>query len=73
MDLFTQFWNKIVSFLPVSPFLKFYDSFKDLPGLHYLNWFFPVKECLTVFAAYLTAVAVYYVYSIVMRTINAIE
>lgn len=73
MDLFLQFWNKIVSFLPVSPFLKFYDNFKDLPGLHYLNWFFPVKGCLGVMAAYLSAVVVYYVYSIVMRTIHAIE
>lgn len=52
MELFTQFWEKLLKVLPVSPFLKFFDSFQDLPALGYLNWFFPVKDCLVVMAAY---------------------
>ncbi len=73
MELFTQFWEKLLKVLPVSPFLKFFDSFQDLPALGYLNWFFPVKDCLVVMAAYLVAGGVYYVYSVIMRWIRAIE
>ena len=51
MELFTQFWDKLLKVLPVSPFLKFFDYFEDLPALGYLNWFFPVKDCLVVMAA----------------------
>lgn len=73
MDLFNKFWDMISNFLPLSPFTKFLDQFAELPGLGYLNWFFPVKECITVMEAYLLAVAAYYAYSIIMRWIGAIE
>jgi hypothetical protein len=73
MELFTQFWDKLLKVLPVSPFLKFFDYFEDLPALGYLNWFFPVKDCLFVMAAYLVAVGVYYGFSVIMRWIRAIQ
>ena len=73
MELFTQFWDKLLKVLPVSPFLKFFDYFKDLPALGYLNWFFPVKDCLVVMAASLVAVGVYYGFSVIMRWIRAIQ
>lgn len=73
MELFTQFWDKLLKVLPVSPFLKFFDSFEDFPALGYLNWFFPVKDCLVVMAAYLVAVGVYYGFSVIMRWIRAIQ
>lgn len=65
--------GEVTESITCSPFLKFFDSFKDLPALGYLNWFFPVKDCLVVMAAYLVAVGVYYVYSVIMRWIRAIE
>lgn len=43
MELFTQFWDKLLKVLPVSPFLKFFDYFEDLPALGYLNWFSRLK------------------------------
>lgn len=65
-------WQSILNVLPRSPFRGFIDSIPNLPGLPWLNWFFPVSECLAVMALWLVAVALFYVYSVVMRWIKLI-
>lgn len=64
--------NSLVSLLPVSPFASFIDQFSGLPWLGVLNWFFPVRQCLIVMAAWLVAIALFYAYSIVMRWVKMI-
>lgn len=62
----------LVSVLPLSPFQEYIQLFQDLPYLSWLNWFFPVGDCLTVMAAWLGAVGLFYLYSIVMRWLKMI-
>lgn len=64
--------EKLLVVLPTSPFAEFVDRFAALPSLGYLNWFFPVRECLVVLAAWLAAITLYYVYSVIMRWVKLI-
>lgn len=64
--------QQIIAVLPTSPFADFIDAFGNLPWLGVLNWFFPVRGVLTVMAAWLGAIALFYVYSIVMRWVKMI-
>lgn len=71
-DAFNGLISGLKQVLPRSPFADFVAQFSNLPYLGYLNWFFPVHECLVVMMAWLTAVALFYVYSIVMRWVKMI-
>lgn len=68
-DLFAGFLGDI---LPTSPFRPFLDRFSDIPYLGYLNWFVPIKEMLVVMLAWVTAVGLFYLYSIVLRWVKVI-
>ena len=48
-------------------------SFLGLPYLGYLNYFVPVGTCLKIGAAWLSAIALFYLYSVVARWIKLIE
>lgn len=62
----------LLQLLPTSPFADFVAQFSNLPWLGVLNWFFPVRQCLIVMAAWLGAIALFYMYSIVMRWVKMI-
>lgn len=64
--------QSILDVLPTSPFADYIDDFASLPFLGYLNWFFPVRGCLIVMGTWLTAIAVFYLYSIIMRWVKMI-
>lgn len=69
---FTNIIRGLVELLPTSPFADFIDQFSELPWLGVLNWFFPVRQCLIVMAAWLTAITLFYLYSVVMRWVKVI-
>lgn len=73
---FSAAWNgimqRIMEVLPTSPFQDFIDNFSNLPYLGYLNWFFPVRGVLSVMAAWLGAIALFLIYSIIMRWVKMI-
>lgn len=73
---FSNVWDGIIdsilSVLPTSPFAGFINEFANLPFLGYLNWFFPVGACLTVMGVWLAAIALFYLYSILMRWVKMI-
>ena len=69
---FSGLVDDIIQLLPTSPFQQFIDDFASIPFLGYLNWFFPVRGCLIVLAAWLGAIALFYLYSIVMRWVKMI-
>ena len=71
-QLFEAWGEKILDLLPRSPFQEFISSFSGLPYLGWLNWFFPVGDCLVVMGVWLGAVALFYLYSIVMRWLKII-
>lgn len=70
--LFENVVQKVLSALPLSPFQNFINSFSGLPYLGWLNWFFPVGDCLVVMLAWLGAVGLFYLYSVLMRWIKLI-
>lgn len=62
----------IINLLPKSPFREFIDTFVITDGLQWLNWFIPVSEILTILTIWLTAVALFYLYSVIMRWVKLI-
>lgn len=63
----------LVSVLPLSPFQGFIDSIGTFEYLGWLNWFFPVGDCLQVLAAWVAVIGTYFLYSIILRWIKAIH
>lgn len=71
-DVWSGLLQRLIQALPISPFAPYINQFAGLPGLGWLNWFFPVRGCLQVMAAWLTAVALFYVYSVIARWVKLI-
>ena len=67
-----QMANNILSLLPSSPFRSFIDGWTAPQYLGWLNWFFPVSEIITVLTVWLASVALFYLYSVIMRWIHLI-
>lgn len=65
----------VIEIFPASPF----GILDELSGsvayewLQFLNWFIPVGTFVSIFEAWLTGVAIYYIYQIVLRWIKVIE
>lgn len=72
-SIFNQLYVWLIQLLPNSPLRPFLDQFGSIPYLKNFNWFFPVSECLSIMSAWLTVVAVYYVYQAIMRYIHLIN
>lgn len=68
-----KFLDALLSLFPLSPFTEVINSIEKLPYLGYLNWFIPVSEILSISTAWLTAVAVYYLYSVIARWVKLIQ
>ena len=71
--LLDKFLDAILSVFPLSPFADTIAKLEQLPYLGYLNWFMPVGEMLAVGSLWLTAIGVYYLYSVVARWIKLIS
>lgn len=67
------FMTFAISILPSSPFTFFTDSISNIPYLDWLNWFFPVTECLAIGEAWLVAISLFYIASLILRWIKAIS
>lgn len=63
----------IVSLLPLSPFAGAIDSLAQVPYLGYINYFIPVGTCLKIGTAWLSAIALFYLYSVVARWVKLIS
>lgn len=62
----------LVNLLPDSPF-KLLDSTPIQPYLKWINWVIPFDFIIDTLALWLVAVAGYYVWSVVLRFINAVD
>jgi hypothetical protein len=71
--LLDKFLSWILNLLPLSPFTDIISSMEQLPFLGYLNWFVPVGKMLAVGTAWLVAIGVYYLYSVIARWIKLIS
>lgn len=68
-----SFLAAVVGLLPQSPFAPFIEELQGLPWLGWLNWFLPVGKLLAVGAAWLGAVALFYLYSVIARWVKLIS
>lgn len=72
ISIVSDFLDAVLALLPTSPFTRYINALDDLPYLSYLNWFVPVTTFIAIGQAWLTAIALFYVYSIILRWIKAI-
>lgn len=73
LNLIKEFLDWVLQLLPTSPFVSFIDAMENIPYLGWLNWFIPVGSIIAVGEAWLVSVGLFYLYSIVLRWIKAIE
>ena len=71
-EIISTFLDWVLKLLPTSPFTSFIEACSDMPYLGWLNWFIPVGQMIAVGEAWLVAIALFYMYSIVLRWIKAI-
>ena len=71
-EMLDKFLSLILSLLPLSPFVGVIDALEKIPYLGYINYFIPVGTMLKIGAAWLSAIAVFYLYSVVARWIKLI-
>ena len=64
--------RQVLKLLPTSPFRSFIDGFQAPQYLGWLNWFFPVSEIISILVLWLSAVALFYLYSVIMRWVKLI-
>lgn len=76
MNILTGGLMAILSLLPDSPF-KILDSLDPtgeiVKWLGMVNWFVPVYSFVGILEGWLVCIAIYYVYQVVLRWLNAIE
>lgn len=73
LNALKSFLDWVLQFLPTSPFTSFIDAMEKLPYLGWLNWFLPVGSMIAIGEAWLVSVGLFYLYSIVLRWVKAIE
>lgn len=72
----TDLAKKIISFFPADPIQGAVAAAGNGPvgqWLGILNWFVPVGTILSILELWLSAIAVYYIYQIVLRWVKVIE
>ena len=62
-----------IALMPASPFSAFIDVIGNIPYLSWLNWFLPISEMLAIGQAWLGAITLYYVVSMLLRWIKIIS
>lgn len=72
-SLLNKFLEWVLALLPTSPFTEFINTCSDIPYLGWLNWFIPVGQMIAIGEAWLVAIGLFYMYSIVLRWIRAID
>lgn len=72
-EILDKLLSAILALLPLSPFASVIDNLEQLPYLGYINYFVPVGTCIKIGEAWLAAIAVFYLWSVVARWIKLIE
>lgn len=73
MDKLLALVDTVLGWLPQSPFANVPSTISSADGIAWLCWFFPVHECLVLLTAWIGAVALFYLASIMLRWIKAIQ
>lgn len=71
-SIFGGLLNVIISVFPPSPFLGVPAVIENFEPLRYINWFFPVTECVQLLGIWILCVAGFYLYMVIARWIKLI-
>lgn len=71
-ELLGKFGEMLMAVLPTSPFQQFLSDFADIPYLGFANWFIPIGSFIKIGKAWLIAIGVFYMYSVIMRWVKMI-
>lgn len=72
-NFFITALNTILFLLPDDPLMKYLEAIEDNKFLKYLNWFIPINEFIAIGETWLAAIVIFYIYSAVLRFVNAID
>ena len=77
MEILKTMWfnfvPKLMQLLPLSPFKGWISYLQGVPYLGYINWFIPMKSLIEITAAWVSAIATYYLYSAILRWLNMVQ
>lgn len=65
--------QSVINILPDSPFEYLCQIPEVYQIMKWVNWFLPIQFMLSSMTAWLSAITIYYIYSIIMRWIKAID
>lgn len=71
-SVFDGLIQRVLQVLPTSPLREFIDAMGDIPYLSYLNWFFPVSEVIAILSLWVTAIGLFYLWSVLLRWLRVI-
>lgn len=63
----------LLSALSSSPFESYMHYISEFPCLKYINYFVPVGTIISITETWVTAIGIFYLYSIVLRWVKAIS
>ena len=72
-DLAYNVLYKIINVLPDSPFIFISQTPEVYKVLQAVNWLLPFDFVISTFSAWLSAIAVYYMWSVLLRFFKAID
>lgn len=73
LGILNKFLSGVLSLFPQSPFAGFIADLDSFPYLGYINWFFPISEMISIASLWLTAIALYYAWSVIARWVKLIS
>lgn len=73
LDKAEELLSNVILFLPTSPFRAYMDSFSNFPYLSAINYFIPINVLIGITETWVTAIGLYYFYSVVLRWAKAIQ
>lgn len=69
-QLLDKFLDVVVSLFPLSPFTPVIQELSSLPYLGYINWFIPIGDFIKIGTLWITAIGVYYAWSVIARWVK---
>lgn len=72
MDIAKKILSWVLAFLPDSPFQMISNN-PAVKWLPYVNWFIPVSFMISTMELWLSAIAIYYIYSMILRWVKAVS
>lgn len=74
LNVLLKLVGQLLDILPKSPFKGFIEQLKgSIPHVGWINWLIPVQSILVVGGVWLGVIAVYYIYSAILRWVKAID